>query len=353
MNNDASIKTLFLPFDQGHLPRPAAESRVLFLNAQDSPALKTHLAETALSAQQDFKPHTAALTQNGIAATPDLPGDNERSTYDLALVLGGKQQKETLCFIAHALDALKPGGTLICAAENDLGGKRLGKQVKQLGLSAQEESKHHARVVWAQKPDHIKEDTARQWIADGARRTVTLNGTSYTTRPGIFGWDKIDKGSALLAAHLPPRLKGKGADFGCGYGFLSHTLLQNHPDIKALYALDADARAVSACQENLKPFTANTAIQCLWEDLTRPLARGTLPPLDWTVMNPPFHEGKATADSIGQRFIATAAAALKPKGTLWMVANAHLPYEAALQTHFKTYNKIVETGGFKIFEAIR
>jgi 16S rRNA (guanine1207-N2)-methyltransferase len=48
----------------------------------------------------------------------------------------------------------------------------------------------------------------------------------FISRPGVFGWDKADQGSQLLLQHIPRNLSGRGADFGCGYGFLSSAIMQ-------------------------------------------------------------------------------------------------------------------------------
>lgn len=350
MIDQLPIKTLFLPFAQQAIEPAATDDKILFINGAACPEISDYLPAGNIAVWQTFKPYAAAQDPSSIKFLSDLPTDD---AYDLILILGGKQQKETLHFIARALELLKEGGTLVCAAYNDLGGKRLGKNIKELGVPATEDSKHHARVIWLKKPAHYDRDKAAAWIKDGDVRHVQIAGHTYQSQPGIFGWDKEDKGSALLLDHLPPKLKGKGADFGCGYGYLSAALLRRYPAISALYALDADSRAVNACRNNIAALDHKAVRHVLWEDLTAPLPRGTMPPLDWIVMNPPFHEGKATENIIGQKFISAAAQALKPRGSLWMVANSHLPYEEILRKTFKIVNKQIETGGFKIFEAVR
>ncbi|WP_163545134.1 methyltransferase, partial [Klebsiella pneumoniae] len=66
--------------------------------------------------------------------------------------------------------------------------------------------------------------------------------------------------------------------------------------------------------------------------------------LDFVVMNPPFHDGGAEDKALGQAFVRRAADLLKPRGTCWLVANRHLPYEAVLAPLFKTVTMRVETG---------
>jgi len=72
------------------------------------------------------------------------------------------------------------------------------------------------------------------------------------------------------------------------------------------------------------------------------------------VTNPPFHGGsRHDRPDIGRRFISAAAAALRPGGTLWLVANRHLPYEAILDASFGHVRTLTQAGGFKIVVATR
>ena len=73
--------------------------------------------------------------------------------------------------------------------------------------------------------------------------------------------------------------------------------------------------------------------------------------LDTIIMNPPFHTGRAGEPGLGQAFIRTAAALLKPRGDLWLVANRHLPYEKALGETFRTVREVQSTSAYKIIRA--
>ncbi len=332
-----SAKALFLCFDEHIRPALPAAANILFINAGPG-------TPEGILCQQYFKPDANRLAQAGYGVLQDIP---ESGTYDIVMVCGGKQHKETRFFMARALCLLKPGGTLLCAAAGDMGGKRLKKDLSSVGLNAREMAKFHARVVWASVQVPPENEALTGWLKDGAVQNVKIGEASYKSQPGIFGWDKVDKGSALLVAYLPEDLPGNGADFGCGYGYLARHVADKGAGTEELYVIDADARAIAACGDNLS--NAGFPVQALWADLT--MAVDGLPSLDWIVMNPPFHEGKATKDSIGQKFIETAAHHLKSGGRLWMVANAHLPYEASLKAHFKSFTKLVEQDGFKVFEA--
>lgn len=70
-------------------------------------------------------------------------------------------------------------------------------------------------------------------------------------------------------------------------------------------------------------------------------------------MNPPFHENGKEEKSLGQVFIRQAAAALRSGGTLWLVANRHLPYESELSALFRRVTPHVEARGFKVVVAVK
>ena len=64
----------------------------------------------------------------------------------------------------------------------------------------------------------------------------------------------------------------------------------------------------------------------------------------------PFHTGRDADPSLGLAFIAAARGMLAPDGALWLVANRHLPYDAALSAAFLT---VEEAGGDSAFRVIR
>jgi 16S rRNA (guanine1207-N2)-methyltransferase len=91
-------------------------------------------------------------------------------------------------------------------------------------------------------------------------------------------------------------------------------------------------------------------VHCHWHDVSR----GVDERFDAIVCNPPFHAlGRGDRPDIGRAFIAAAAAALKPGGRLWLVANRHLPYEQALGEGFAQVRTLAQNGGFKIVEATK
>ena len=161
--------------------------------------------------------------------------------------------------------------------------------------------------------------------------------------PGVFSADGIDKASAYLADHLPAHLSGSVVDLGAGWGFLSRAIL-DRTGVTALTLVENDDTALGAAYRNIDDSRATfvNADATTWRPDT---------PVDHVVTNPPFHQGRAADPSLGQAFIRAAAAMLKPKGQLWLVANRHLPYEKTLKDAFRTVELYAENPSFKIFHA--
>ena len=298
-----------------------------------------------VTVQQYFAPYVAEIEAKGrrvVSLAEDVGG-----VFDTVFVLLPKNRVEAEYITAQGLRVLSPGGRIFCAADNKAGGTRIKKMLQEFGVSdLSDMSKNKARVVWG-RANSIDQDAVLKALDGGAM--CFCEKTGFFSQPGLYGWDKIDRGSEILLQHLPCDLRGRGADFGCGYGYLAQFVLQHCAGVKALACLEADARALLACRKNLEEYDGR--VDFVQADLTRKIAVTNA--LDFIVMNPPFHEGKTSDFTLGMAFIVTAAQALKAGGALYMVANAHLPYEAALQQNFSVVDKVFEGQGFKVYKAVR
>ncbi|MDP1630942.1 MAG: class I SAM-dependent methyltransferase [Caulobacter sp.] len=287
------------------------------------------VAETAAGAIQ-YSPLTPGAARLEDVADGGLAG---------LTVLAPPGTVERRYVIAQGLRALAPGAMLAVAALKDKGGSRLRKELEAFGCTVGEDSRRHHRICLARRPQTVTGLDAA--IADGAPRLD--EGLGLWTQPGVFSWDRIDPGSALLVKHLI-KLGGDGADLGAGLGFLSKAVLAV-PKVKSLVLVDNDRRAVEAAGRNIDDPRARV----LWADVRQ---TGIEPgSLDFVVMNPPFHDGGAEDKQLGQTFIRQAAGMLRRGGVLWLVANRHLPYESVLGELFRTTPSRADTGGFKVFEA--
>ncbi|TCS10091.1 class I SAM-dependent methyltransferase [Caulobacter sp. BK020] len=265
--------------------------------------------------------------------------DIAEGSLDEIVILAPAGVAERRYVLAQALRALKVEGRLTALAPKDRGGLRMNKELAAFGCTIGESAKRHHRICVALKPANLTGlETA---IAEGAPRR--LDGDGLWSQPGVFSWDRLDPGSALLLKSLPP-LSGIGADLGCGVGVLAHAVLAS-PKVTKLTLVDLDRRAVEAARRNID----DARVEVVQADARRgaDLATG----LDFVVTNPPFHETGNEDKGLGQAFITSAAGMLRKAGVLWIVANRHLPYEAVLNEHFKAVRPVADVGGFKVYEA--
>jgi 16S rRNA (guanine1207-N2)-methyltransferase len=288
-----------------------------------------HLAHTPPDARQLSPLHPGAADLG--AASP--------GSYAHIAMLAPPGTLDRRYALAQALTALALDGELIALAPKDKGGMRIAKELKAFGCAVLESSKNHFRFCAVKRPKALLA-TQEALIAGGPQSVEAIG---LWSQPGVFSWDRMDPGSTLLAARLPP-LHGHGADLGCGIGALSLVALQS-PDVMQLDLIDIDRRAIHAAQRNVTDPRAHFH----WRDLTSGDARSNL--LDFVVMNPPFHSGAQEDKSLGQAFIRRAARMLRPGGVCWLVANRHLPYETALAETFTSVRLDHEADGYKVLEA--
>jgi 16S rRNA (guanine1207-N2)-methyltransferase len=278
-----------------------------------------------------------------LQVSPLIPGSTDLASLadaslDEAMILAPPGTLERDHVLAQALRALKPAGGLTVFAPKDKGGSRLKTALERFGCAVSEDARRHHRFCYVARPGDLK--GIAEGIAAGAPRLVASLG--LWSQPGVFSWDRLDPGSALLLDSLP-EFSGKGADLGAGVGVLGHKLLAG-AGVTKLTLVEIDRRAVEAAKRNLD----DPRIDVAWADVRR---LDSLNGLDFVVMNPPFHDGGTEDRALGVAFIAAAAKALRKGGVCWLTANRHLPYEAPLDEAFAKVTLKAERGGYKIYEA--
>ncbi len=343
---DALMQPLLSGTAADAVPRWPADGNALFLRAREGAALHARGVRD-LACTQPFKPEANRLQRIGIDLIDEdaLPA----ASFPLVLALPPRQREEARALLAKACMAVAPGGIVIAAVANDEGAKSREADLKQLAGTVTTISKHHCRVFWTRPDAAFDAALVAQWAkADAARiqACADVPNGGFHTRPGVFAWDRVDVASKMLADALPDDLRGRVADFGAGWGYLSMQVLARCPQVTSLDLYEADARALALADANLDE--VHLPVHCHWQDVTG----GVDERFDAIVCNPPFHAlGRGDRPDIGRAFIAAAANALKPGGRLWLVANRHLPYEQALGDGFVQVNTVAQSGGFKIVEA--
>lgn len=302
---------------------------VLFLGAEPHPDLPP------LTAWQPHKPLANACERAGMVLT-----DTPTGRFSTVLFLPGKTKEETLAGFALAHSCLAEGGIFITAIANTSGAARFEKELGKATPLLFSLSKHKCRAFGVSNNTPWDADILAEW--QKLAEPQAIPGTSFITRPGVFSAKHIDPGSLLLASHLPVSMRGNVADLGAGWGFLSHVALEKSPQISRIDLFEADARALECARQNV---SGNACFH--WHDVTTGIPDG----YDHIIMNPPFHTAQSKDVDLGKAFLTVAAAALKRNGTLHLVANRQLPYEAHMRELGLRTRSIAEDHAYKIIFA--
>lgn len=328
--------TLILPFTSGALPLPDGHP-VGFLNAEPLGDAYDEFPVSSLVAEQGFRPSYLALEALGTQVHAEIDWA-EASPWQTILVLAHRNRQVNQINLTRAWNALGQGGMLVfCGAKNQ-GVQPLRKWAQKRCALAGSLSKHHAIAFWMEK-------RGDNWDFD----PVPEADHGYDIGPGMFSAKGPDTGSMVLVPHLKEKLKGFGADFGAGWGYLSDQALKTNDSITGVDLFEADHASLQAARQNLADQSVDLNFH--WCDMVSEAPTGRR--YDWVIMNPPFHTGRAAEPALGNAFIKVASQTLKPGGRLLMVANVNLPYEAALEKNFRRHERIDQAKGFKVLEAYR
>jgi 16S rRNA (guanine1207-N2)-methyltransferase len=289
-------------------------------------------------------PSLASPAAESIQVSPLIPGSVElesmgESTLLRFIVAAPPGTLERRFVLAHALRAVRPGGEFVALAPKAKGGARLRQELEAFGCAVVETARHHHRICLTRRP--TAPTGLEQAIAQGALQFAPALG--LWSQPGVFSWDRVDPGSALLL-ETAPAFAGAGVDLGCGVGLLGKALLAG-PAVTALTFLDIDRRALTAARRNIDDPRA------VFVHGDGRSAADEIADLDFVIMNPPFHDGGREDRALGQAFIAAAARRLRKGGVCRLVANVTLPYEQALIAHFSTVSLVAQARGYKVHEA--
>lgn len=171
------------------------------------------------------------------------------------------------------------------------------------------------------------------------------NGLQFYSKPGQFGWDKLDQGSKFLIAHLDSFFKtrppGNLLDLGCGYGYLALHASRYLPN--RIVATDNNAAALLSCRFNLQHNDVANA-QVVADDCGLHLQES----FDTILCNPPFHQGFSTSGDMTDRFLEQTRRLMARSGEALFVVNQFIPLEQRAATRFRQVELIAKNKSFKL-----
>jgi 16S rRNA G1207 methylase RsmC len=258
----------------------------------------------AYQAQQARATH-AELANLHVVCAADLPAGE----YHLALIPTTAQGEAewTRELLQEAQRRLVPGGLLYAATDNPRD-HWLHEQFAPLVRKVHARRACRGVVYWGIKQQPLrkyKNFMCRFAFRDGSRLVQLVS------RPGVFSHRRLDEGTRFLLHVLDVRPGQRVLDIGCGSGAVALAAACRAPGITAV-GVDSNARAVDCTLRGaeLNELLGVTAV--LSADAAGPQC-GTF---DVAAGNPPYY----SRHRIAELFLQSAMAALRPGGTVLMVA---------------------------------
>lgn len=271
--------------------------------------------------------------------------------FDFILFRLNKSKVLTNYLLEQASRILKVGGSLVLTGNNQEGVKSVIKHAEKLGEMAELEllgkGLRYARIVKrADCKVELKGDEYRElfMIEDSAQELA------FVSKPGIYGYKKIDDGSRFLADTLNNdqfALEGKVLDLGCGFGYLAASVGKN-PKIESLVATDCNVAAVQLCDHNLKEIGIEAFVTL--DDCGSELEDRSF---DRIICNPPFHQGFGTSKELTVKFVENTKRLLRRRGVAYFVVNKFLAVEEVCYAQYVKSTEIASNHHFKILKLER
>ncbi|WP_353111711.1 methyltransferase [Microbacterium sp.] len=145
---------------------------------------------------------------------------------------------------------------------------------------------------------------------------ITLAGRELdvTTASGVFSPDRLDAGTAVLFANMPPLPPGGDfLDLGCGWGPISLTMAMSAPHA-TIWAVDVNERALDLTRRNAAALGLKNINAVLPDDVPDDVVFRTIR------SNPPIRVGKNELHGMLERWIPR----LDQRSDAWLVVQRNL-----------------------------
>ena len=254
----------------------------------------------------------------------------------------------------QALRILKPGGQLIIAGEKGEGTKGYIDKISKLyGNKTPAQKNGSAYMASITKTNDYEDLKSEGKLLDDkdypTLREVTelpnQKAIKIWSKPGQFGWNKLDQGSILLMDTATRYFSANSypdsvVDLGCGYGFL--TLNTHDWPTKTRTATDNNAAAVASANHNF--LLANMQVDVVADDCGANIQRT----FDCVLCNPPFHQGFNNDSDLTDKFLESARRLTSTCGVALFVVNQFIGLEKRAISLFGAQQTLASDGQFKV-----
>lgn len=270
-----------------------------------------------------------------------------KRSLDGLLYRVSKERASNHHMINCAQRLLKAGAILILSGQKNDGIKTYVKQASQLfgnPVNADKKGSAYSATIQLNELDGDPLDDKNY---AQLRPLKTDSKLPLQSKPGIFGWNKIDRGSQFLVNYLPEFLAGfKKApqsllDLGCGYGYLSLQAIEQ--GFERIVATDNNAAALMATSKNL---SSNNKID--WDVVAADAGDQIHETFDAILCNPPFHSGFAVDSDLSIKFLSNSKRLLRESGKAFFVVNSFIALEQIATQYFDNVDVVASNGSFKL-----
>lgn len=269
---------------------------------------------------------------------------DKKDRFDAIFLRVCKEKAVNQHLIRTAFLHLNEGGHLLIAGEKNEGVKSTWEYACGIFQTHSRLKKHGVTYAGAltKNSEHAIEE------ADSYHQIQTIgewDSAPIFSKPGVYGWDKIDAGSAFLLECLRPQESlwthaASLLDLGCGYGFL--TLASSWLPCTRRVATDNNAGALVCMERNAQQ--RKLAVEIVAADKGDRVT-GTF---DLILCNPPFHRGFDVDGDLTRDFLQAAKHKLAKNGTAVFVVNSFIPLEKKLGGLFSSAQLLADNRQFKV-----
>lgn len=313
------------------------------LESNPSPTTTLHIVTNRYDIYQLAQQKNISAAFNDFNLS-DLPFTPKRIIYRIS-----KEKSLTHYLLNQSAQQLSHDGELIISGKKQEGIKSYaGNLSKIIGCQGKlKKTKNDYCAVFSQFEN-------KAWLDDQQYSQLQQPFTqapSLYSKPGVFGWNKIDQGTELLLKTLPivlddhPHAIHNILDLGCGYGWIFANLGKYFPlEQQTIHvtATDNNATAIVCAQENAKQSSHDITIVA--DDCASQIQQQ----YDLILCNPPFHQGFSHDKSLTRKFLTQTKRLLSPTGIAVFVVNEFIKFPVELLNHFTGHRVVTTEQGFTI-----
>ncbi len=286
----------------------------------------------------------ANLERNDLPDVPWAPVTEPPGRPPAAVVMRLPKARQRLAYLLALLAPTLPAGTpvLLGGRSRDVQKGDVAAVAAAIGPTASTRARHRARLIVACRDDRSPSRVpARRWEIDG----LVIRGL-----PGVFGEERLDRGTSLLLEALPSiEPDASVIDLGCGAGPLGLVAASRQPTASILFC-DESHLAVASARRTFEGAGLPNPARFVVADV---LAGEPDDSADLVLCNPPFHQGQAVSRRVAAHMFAESARVLRPGGRLLVVGNRNLGYHVGLRRSFTDVEVVRSDPRFVALRATR